>query len=135
MEHCSGLIVCLHCYKPEAKAAQTAALLPCGHPGDLQLPVHHPEMVLCHLYEHPIIQQELRELSKAYIIDATHLDKHSLASVRGDIKRALKWSVPFDISHLKGSKYLLRFSVDASTHVISSLAQSYLDYKGYLYHQ
>jgi hypothetical protein len=120
--------------KPEVEATHTTALLLHGNPEDLQLPVHRPEMILCHLHGHPIIQRELRELSKAYIIDATHLDKH-LASVRGDINRALKWSVPFDLSHLKGSKYLLRFSVDASTHVISSSAQSYLDYEGYLYHQ
>jgi hypothetical protein len=62
MEHYSSLIVCLRCHKqghsakacalkPTAEAAHTAALLPCGHPGDLQLPVHRPETVLCHLWK------------------------------------------------------------------------------------
>jgi Domain of unknown function (DUF4283) len=115
--------------------AHTAALLPRGHPGDLQLPVHRPEIVLCHQHEHPVIQRELRELSKSFIIDATHLDKHSLASVRGDVNRALKRTVPFDLSHLHGSKYLLRFGDGTTTSSIPSPAQSYLDYEGYLYHQ
>jgi hypothetical protein len=51
-------------------------LLPRGQPGDRQLTIHRPEIVLCHLHDHPIIHQELLELSEAYIIDVTHLNKH-----------------------------------------------------------
>jgi hypothetical protein len=59
--------------------------------------------MLCYLYGHPIMDVELHEVSKVYIVDAIHLKAHLVNKVRSDINKALKWLVLFNISHLRAN--------------------------------
>jgi hypothetical protein len=85
---------------------QVTILLPIGNIGDFKLPHNMSDTTIYYLHAHPIIIDELRELSKAYVINVTKLKAHSINSVSNDINRTLKWSVPFNLPHLKEKSIL-----------------------------
>jgi hypothetical protein len=145
MDQCHGIIVCLRCHQqghpavacPTRKSYEktnSEALLPRGEPGDSLLPHDRPDNVYCYLHNHQVIKREIQDLQKTFVVDATHLINHSLASVHADIQRALKWSVPFHLTHLRGNSYLLQFpnSNRPPLTELPTTATNFLHHEGYI---